>query len=549
MNPHQYKVKVRDFYQLEDLRAKLFCILVYLSVFCPVLQAQVFEDVQIIKMPGVSISAKKIIQSQEATYLYGTFNGAMQIGEFELSHVGSVDLFLVKLVNGTPEWVFFGGSNGSDKAVDIHIDDNQDIVIGGEFWLEAVFGDITLQTEGTTKSLFVLKLNQDGEVISQHTINGTGAKNMNGIVLLEDDIYVNGSFSDTLFLPTVNAVATSDQDIYLLKMDVNAEEGWIQNYGVEGDSDSVDFSWDEVNQQFVVSGEFLGTLAVAEDTIQINTFDLDAFVAAFTIDGDGKWLVKVGGQFEDFNLAHTLDEDGNIYLTGFYRGIIGFADGSRIDTGGIGNSDAYLIKYSSNGVKIWARTLGGTLGRETGTSLTIAESSIFWTGFYDNSFSIDDLNLPDSEGTFNGIVAIFDLDGQLIRGVPLVSNNTVIPNGIIPNGTQSFVNGDFIGNLQLDEVNNAENFAAFQVNIRDLILSSTSIQEQNIVVYPNPASQSFRIDLEREAQMIELFDVKGLLLYRSEEKRLSHTVDISRLASGLYFWRTESGAVGRVVKK
>jgi len=550
LETNQYKVKVRDFYKLAILKAKLFCILVYLTVFHSTLSAQIFEDVQILDMPGVSISIKKVLKNNNATFVYGQYNAPLQIGAFDLDHVGSVDLFLIKMVAGEAEWVFFGGSNGSDSAVDIHLDNNEDIIIGGEFWLEAQFGDITLVTEGTTKALFVLKLNQNGEVIAEHTINGTGAKNMRGISLIEEDIYVSGSFSDTLFLPSTVAVALSDQDIFLLKLDQVAGEGWIQNYGVEGDSDTSDFSWDEVNQQFVVTGEYLGRIAVADDTIQTNTFDQDVFVAAFSILGEGLWLEKAGGQFEDFNLAHSLDDEGNIYLTGFYRGIIGFSDGSEINTGGQFNSDAYLIKYNSTGEKVWARTLGSMQGRETGTNLAYADERIFLTGFYDFAFTIDDLSLPESEYLFNGLVAVFDTEGNLDRGIPLICDNTVVPNGVIPDEECTFVYGDFVGTLVLDQPYNVENFSAFQVCIRDLILSSTNImEEQSIQVYPNPVAELLNINLERDAQRVTLFDVRGVLMYQSNEKRLAHTIDCSRLVSGIYFWRTESGAAGKIIKK
>jgi len=99
LETNQYKVKVRDFYKLAILKAKLFCILVYLTVFHSTLSAQIFEDVQILDMPGVSISIKKVLKNNNATYVYGQYNAPLQIGAFDLDHVGSVDLFLIKRRN------------------------------------------------------------------------------------------------------------------------------------------------------------------------------------------------------------------------------------------------------------------------------------------------------------------------------------------------------------------------------------------------------------------------------------------------------------------
>ena len=143
-----------------------------------------------------------------------------------------------------------------------------------------------------------------------------------------------------------------------MKLDRQGFEPWIQKFGLEGIHTTADLSWDPLNEQFIISGNFIGFTAVAGDTIQTNTFDEDLFVIATSILGEGLWIQKAGGQREDINLDLCLDPDGNIFLTGWYRGIINFSDGSQINTGGIMNSDAYLIKYSPSGQLLWARTVG-----------------------------------------------------------------------------------------------------------------------------------------------------------------------------------------------
>ncbi len=541
------KVKVRDFWNILDLKAKLFCLIVYLTVLGTSLHAQVYEDVYILESEGVSISTTHVLRDGDVTYLYGQYFGEANIGAFSLAHNGSADVFLMKLVGNQPEWIFSGGSNGSDNSIDIEIDGTGDIVIGGEFWLEAQFGDVTLVTEGSTKSLFIIKLDADGNVLMNQTIDGTGTKNMNGIELIDDDVYVNGSFSDSLFLSSSTAVAQADQDIYLLKMDKENEAGWIQHYGLEGNTNSRDFSWDELNQQFIVSGEFFGRIAVANDTIAINTFDIDMFVAAFDINGAGLWIQKAGGQFEDFNEAHCLDEEGNIYLTGSYRGIIDFSDGSQINTGGVTNMDAYLIKFSPEGNKVWARTLGGMNTSEFGTSISYENERLFWTAYHDGAINIDGIAFLDTESTFNGIVGVYNVEGALKRAFSIVGNTSVIPRGAIPEGRTTYVFGDFLGEVNLDQIYEASAFASFHANVLDLILSNTNLVRQDIKTYPNPVSQFLQIALPEKAEHVEIINMQGSILYRSSEKGLSHTIDFTRFGPGIYFWRTESGAVGKVI--
>ena len=449
------------------------------------------------------------------------------------------------------DWVFFGGSAGNDAAIDIHISDEQEIIIGGEFWREAQFGDIVLNSEGSTKALFVLSIDQDGFVQEQHVINGTGAKNMAGLEIVEDEIYVSGSFSDTLFIDDTQEVAISTEDIFLLKLDRQGFEPWIQKFGLEGIHTTADLSWDPLNEQFIISGNFVGFTAVAGDTIQTNTFDEDLFVIATSILGEGLWIQKAGGQFEDINLDLCLDPDGNIFLTGWYRGIINFSDGSQINTGGIMNSDAYLIKYSPNGQLLWARTIGDIVGTEFGTGLAFINNQLIWCGYYNEAFEIDGVVFSQPPGIFNGFIATFNPDGSIDDGNSITSSNAALPIGIFPVGNGYTLFGEFSGTIALDQTfDSGANFFGFSTSVQDIIQSTSSeLVGQNIVVFPNPFMSEINIELEDSPQDIRIFGVDGRIYYQSKEQKQVHQINLGHLASGIYFWQTGTGETGKVIKK
>jgi len=532
----------------EDWR-KLICSVFYFSILIGAATAQKYQDAYLIDAPGVNTSIRKVLKSAGATYLYGTYDGQLKIDGFTLEHRGMLDVYLIKLVDGVAEWIFFGGSAASDLASDMKLNKNGELVIGGSFWSEATFGEVTLNSGGSSKALFVLKLNTDGEVISQHVINGNGTKNMAGLALIENEIYVSGSFGERLFSASTEAFAKADLDIFVLKLNTVQGVDWIRNFGIEGKHEAIDFSWDNAQNQFIVSGHYIGQIAVQTDTIQTNTFDEDIFVAAFAADGTGKWLQKAGGQFEDFNSAHTLDKDGSIYLTGDYRGIINFADGSQINTGGIMNADSYLIKFDADGNNEWARTLGSLDSIEIGTDIFYFEDKIYWTGYCDNGFTIDDVSFISPTGIFNGMLAVFDKEGQIEEGLSIVGNNLTIPNGILPEVNGVNIYGDFMGKIELDQTyDSGGDFYGFQVLLKDFLSSSSSVFTSSATAFPNPTSGVVNIILEDQAELISIFNANGLLVYSSPEQRLDHRIDLSGLAAGIYYWQVESGGVGKVFK-
>lgn len=69
---------------------------------------------------------------------------------------------------------------------------------------------------------------------------------------------------------------------------------------------------------------------------------------------------------------------------------------------------------------------------------------------------------------------------------------------------------------------------------------SISLQnETNMIIYPNPARTVVEIESSQQIQAIELYDLKGQLLYRSESanESMKKTIDISTFKSGVYIVR------------
>ena len=544
-------VNVMEKYKTDSISYRWFWFAVYFLCIIPMGQAQFFTDSYVVGDAGTNVSIQDVLIDGNTTYLYGTYTSAMNIENISLSHVGEADVFLIKRVNKEIDWIFFGGSSGNDFVANIALDESKNVYIGGSFTNEAQFDDITLLSDGSSRAIFTIGLSPEGEILEHHVVNGTGQKDLIGIELLDNQIYLAGSFGDTLFLDDLDVVSTSEKDIFLMKLPANNDPAWIRNYGLEGKNDAVDFSWSEAGAQFIISGHYDDKLSVGEDTIQTNTFDEDIFLAAFLINGEGKWLRKLGGQFDDFNEAHTTDEDGNIYLTGDYRGIIGFDDGTDINTGGIGNSDSYLIKCDVLGEKVWARTLGNQ-GQEFGTDLIVQGDRIYWAGYHNESYLVDDILFGEPNGSLAGTYAIFNThDGQIEANLTIQSSSIVVPLGLVAFPGGAFIYGDFSGETSFDQIYNVdENFAGFiaEINLQS-VATDQEIIAKELTVYPNPTIDIVNISLGAEAQSLKIYNQLGMVIFETASPEVLHKVDLTRQADGIYFWVSSTGWNGRIIKK
>ncbi len=69
------------------------------------------------------------------------------------------------------------------------------------------------------------------------------------------------------------------------------------------------------------------------------------------------WSKRFGGTSADQGFAVVVDDAGNVLLTGTFAGTADFGGGPFVSAGG---ADMYLAKYNSNGLHQWSRALGGT---------------------------------------------------------------------------------------------------------------------------------------------------------------------------------------------
>jgi hypothetical protein len=106
----------------------------------------------------------------------------------------------------------------------------------------------------------------------------------------------------------------------------------------------------------------------------------DAILVKFNSSGVRQWATYYGSSGDDAAYACTAEANGNIYLTGSTNSNTNIAFGGYQNTyGGNGNSDAFLVKFNSSGVRQWATYYGGT-GNEAGNSCPVdASGNVYLT--------------------------------------------------------------------------------------------------------------------------------------------------------------------------
>jgi Secretion system C-terminal sorting domain len=208
------------------------------------------------------------------------------------------------------------------------------------------------------------------------------------------------------------------------------------------------------NGELVVTGNFEGTANFGTDFSIISKGRTDIFVSKMNAQtGETIFLRQIGSEEQEYANQHSIDAQNNIYVIGEFRNALDFDPGPEVaifNTKGL--TDIFLLKLSSSGTYLWAKTYGSK-GLDFGHSVsTDAQQNVIITGRYSDSVSFSDSLSPlTSRGGTDIFIAKLNESGATLwangygdtsndQGNQVVVNNT----GVI------FLAGLFRGKVDFD---------------------------------------------------------------------------------------------------
>ena len=144
---------------------------------------------------------------------------------------------------------------------------------------------------------------------------------------------------------------------------------------------------------------------------QVNSGSYDVFLAKYSATGDPLWTVFLGTDQAEYANSLAVAADGSVYVAGSTSGDL---DGQSNH----GEADAFLTKYTSDGVRLWTRLQGSFFVRDTANAIaTGADGSIYVAGSYWGEMD----NQPYG-GLTDALITKYSADGQMLWTRLLGSN-------------------------------------------------------------------------------------------------------------------------------
>jgi hypothetical protein len=249
----------------------------------------------------------------ELRYAVNLTDGFLLVGnQFMVS--GDVNGFVAKIDNqGTIIWKTIIGGEKIDK------------LFSGIITLDGftVFG-LTQSYGNNQSAAWVIKLDNEGNVIWNKTFGQTNPTTLRSGVLDQDGDYVLTGYTD---LPNDN------YDFFLLKVQPDSSMVWNKTYG--GIQNEKAYSMKKAVDGYVLVGD-----------IESQTSSTDAWVLKVDENGNEVWAKTVGGKEADSPAYVTTSKNGGYLVAGF---TFSFGQGQR---------DFWLFKISDQGQIIFSFTHG-----------------------------------------------------------------------------------------------------------------------------------------------------------------------------------------------
>ncbi len=430
-------------------------------------------------------------------YITGNFTDTITFGSESLVSAGVGDVFIVKYdAAGNVLWAKRAGGASNIYAHDIAVDLAGNCYVIGEFYDSANFDSETVYST-IADDVFTAKYDPDGNALWAESCGGLSGDWGSGVAVDgPGNVFITGYFQSQFVFNDVTHTTEGNRDVFVAQYDASGTPQWA----VTGGGGQNDFfnkiAVDASGSNVYVTGEFeSSSVLIGGITLQnakVSPPRRDVLLMAFTAGGTARWGIRAGALEHDYASDVTVDDNGDVYITGTFADTITFDDITLINNSG----DLYLAKIDSSGKAVWAKQ------PEANTALG---ESISVTSFG---------NRPLITG---GLVA-----GM---GPPILvfDEDTLISNG----STDAFV----------AKIGPPCNVATGLKDHFDNPLS--------LVVYPNPFQDMLSISLDGVVQGpldLSLYNLQGRLVYSERSyARENIVIRTDHLASGVYFLQLRTG--------
>lgn len=188
----------------------------------------------------------------------------------------------------------------------------------------------------------------------------------------------------------LNLISNGSSDLFISKSDASGNLIWAKSLGGNLEDIAQAVTTDASGNVYL-TGSFESTVDFDPGTGVFNLTAIandDMFLLKLDASGNFVWAKRVAN---GYGRGIKIDPNGDVYTIGYYYGSVDFDPNAGVfnQTSTAGSADLFVLKLSSTGNFIWAKSIGAG-GQDKGEAMTLdASGNVYATGVYNDIVDFD----------------------------------------------------------------------------------------------------------------------------------------------------------------
>jgi hypothetical protein len=342
--------------------------------------------------------------------IIGEFLGSATFGKGEQNETilnsTSNDMFVAMYESsGNLLWARNAGAVSGSYAYGygVAFDGNGNVYVTGKFYGTIFSGANQITSaSGNFWNVFIAKYNLLGNLQWTKKTSGSGESVIigNGIATDGSGVLITGSFNGSAILGSTTLTGYGKDDIFIARYAADGTFDWAVQGGGSGDDIGNAVTTDTSGNVYI-TGSFSASATFETTNLQTSeASSTDIFIAGYNSSGELLFAKKAGGPGDDAGKGISMDDSGNIIVTGDFFGTATFetATTELIQIQSAGDTDAFVAKYSTAGDCLIAGNAGGGEA-DSGTGIASVDGNIMVTGSFQDIATFGDKSIATYAGS------------------------------------------------------------------------------------------------------------------------------------------------------
>ncbi|EHC09323.1 SBBP repeat-containing protein [Fischerella thermalis] len=301
----------------------------------------------------------------------GDFGGANQ-GE------GNYDVWVGKYdSDGNQQWVQQFGTELIDASFSMKVDDDGSVYLTG-FTIEQQQEGLFFQPNVFADDAWVTKYDSNGNQLWFQQFGSSAFDEAYAVTVSND----GSVYSTGWTLGDLGGKNAGQYDVWIAKNDNNSGQlEWTKQFGTKDFEFPKGIDTDSQGNVYM-TGWTLGNLGGK------NAGSNDAWIAKYDSDGNRLWIKQFGTCGDDASSSMKVDSNGNIFL-------VGYTD-KNLEGSNAGSNDAWIAKYDNEGKQLWIQQFGTSKSDAATSITLDNFGNVYVTGTTEGSFGAINAGSVDS---------------------------------------------------------------------------------------------------------------------------------------------------------